>query len=582
MSPNPRLTTDEQRAFLEKLISFVEAEADAQQRSIDELRALSIPERVAKGRAIDGLCESGEIEPKTVRFRCAANDARFRAGDMVCLSRGDPRVEKLATGTLAAVEDIFVDIAITNGRVSPGMDQLVLDEDTLDLTGTYKKAIAKAADLSRGRDRIIPLLMGRLSPSGPSATDLMQIPSLVKEGFTLRQAEAIVYATTTDLCHLIQGPPGTGKTRVIARIVRALVEQNPRARILVTSFTHRAIDNALAEILVHGFDRNRLAKIAQTQPDSDLLWFPAFRNSPWAGGDRGPYLIGATPFALHSRLDGVEFDWVIVDEASQVTLPLAVMAMLGGERWIFAGDHKQMPPVTLTCRPAEAIQASVFGRLQSGGYSTMLETTYRMNDQLTAWPSTAFYGGDLTANERSGKRRLVLPFIPPAFADIFAPEHPSIFLRLQHWGEKTSSPTEIRWLAELICALDAVGFPLSEVGVVVPYRRQARLLRNELTRRGLAAEKRRALVADTVERMQGQGREIVLVSLTTSDPAFANLLGDFLFQEERLNVAITRCKTKLIVLASAAWLQDFPRAIEAKFKFAGFESFLRSCHIVDR
>jgi DNA replication ATP-dependent helicase Dna2 len=395
MSLPPRITADEQRSFLENLIRFVEAEAEAQKRSIDQLRALPVPERTAKGRAIESLCEAGEIEPKTFRFLCPANDARFRTGDMVCISRGDPRIEKLATGTLTSVEDTFVDIAITAGRVAPGADNLVLDEDTIDLTGLYKKAIARAAEQSRGRDRIIPLLMGRLVPSGPSAADLMQVPVLVKEGFTSRQAEAIVYATTTDLCHLIQGPPGTGKTRVIARIVRALIEQNPCVRILVTSFTHRAIDNALSEILVHGFDRNRLAKISQAQPDSDLPWFPAFRSSPWAGCDKGAYLIGATPFALHTRLDGVEFDWVIVDEASQVTLPLAVMAMLGGDRWIFAGDHKQMPPVTLSCNPTEAIQQSVFGRLQSGGFSTMLEKC-RRTAYLTALGSNSWRSFPLT------------------------------------------------------------------------------------------------------------------------------------------------------------------------------------------
>lgn len=582
MSENLSVSAAEQRSFLADLIRFVEEEAEAQRQALEELRRLSIAERVAKGRAIMGLAESGEVGPKTVRLTCPANDARFRAGDMVCLSTGDPRVDRIARGTLAAVEDTYVDLALMNGRVEPGSVGLVLDEDSIDLTGTYKKAIERAATSVRGQQQIIPLLLRQITPTGPSAQELMAIPALVREGFTPRQAEAIVFATSTDLAHLIQGPPGTGKTRVLARIVQRLQEQNPRTRILVTSFTHRAIDNALEEMLQHGCARSRLAKIAQTPPDSALPWYLSFRDTPWAAGDAGGYVIGATPFALQSRLDGVEFDWVIVDEASQVTLPLAVMAMLGGERWIFAGDHKQMPPVTLTRTPEQAIEESVFGRLQAGGFSTMLDTTYRMNDRLTAWPSTAFYRDELKPGAATGRRRLQLPCLPAGFEDVFDPAQPSIFLRLRHWGEKVSSPLEVQWLAAMICALDAVGFPLREVGVVVPYRRQARLLRNELGRRGLSPEKRRDLVADTVERIQGQGREIIMVSLTTSDVAFANLLGEFLFQPERLNVAITRCKTKLIVLGSAAWLEDFPRGIAPDFGFARFESFLRSCRIVDR
>ena len=85
---------------------------------------------------------------------------------------------------------------------------------------------------------------------------------------------------------------------------------------------------------------------------------------------------------------------------------------------------------------------------------------------------------------------------------------------------------------------------------MVPYRAQSRLVRS-LARRIIGDEETlRRLVIDTVERMQGQEREVVLVSFATASPKFAAQVADFLFQPQRLNVAVTRPRTKLILVGS--------------------------------
>ena len=86
-----------------------------------------------------------------------------------------------------------------------------------------------------------------------------------------------------------------------------------------------------------------------------------------------------------------------------------------------------------------------------------------------------------------------------------------------------------------------------DIGIVVPYRAQGRLVRQRLARR-LGPVAARTVVADTVERMQGQERELVILSLTTGDPVFMQAVAGFLFQPQRLNVAITRATVRLIVI----------------------------------
>jgi DNA replication ATP-dependent helicase Dna2 len=63
------------------------------------------------------------------------------------------------------------------------------------------------------------------------------------------------------------------------------------------------------------------------------------------------------------------------------------------------------------------------------------------------------------------------------------------------------------------------------------------------------------IVIDTVERMQGQEREVVIISFATASPAFAAKVADFLFQPQRLNVAVTRPRTKLILIGSHHMLE---------------------------
>ena len=56
----------------------------------------------------------------------------------------------------------------------------------------------------------------------------------------------------------------------------------------------------------------------------------------------------------------VDFDAVVIDEAGQVTLPLAVMAMLLADTYVLVGDHRQLPPVIQSLPRRETHLASVF------------------------------------------------------------------------------------------------------------------------------------------------------------------------------------------------------------------------------
>jgi superfamily I DNA and/or RNA helicase len=80
-----------------------------------------------------------------------------------------------------------------------------------------------------------------------------------------------------------------------------------------------------------------------------------------------------------------------------------------------------------------------------------------------------------------------------------------------------------------------LGLPPEAIGVVSPFRAQVVLLRKLLQQTGVTV--------DTVERFQGGERDIMILSLVRSQG------GGFVFDERRLNVAITRARRKLVFVA---------------------------------
>lgn len=72
--------------------------------------------------------------------------------------------------------------------------------------------------------------------------------SVIEKGLNEKQLEAVTKAVLAKDMAFIQGPPGTGKTTVIAEIIWQEILKNPNCRILLTSQTNLAVDNALERL----------------------------------------------------------------------------------------------------------------------------------------------------------------------------------------------------------------------------------------------------------------------------------------------------------------------------------------------
>jgi len=115
---------------------------------------------------------------------------------------------------------------------------------------------------------------------------------------------------------------------------------------------------------------------------------------------------------------------------------------------------------------------------------------------------------------------------------------------------------EVDLVNQLVGAILDCGLPPDEVAVVTPFRKQARAIRRRLKRsETVSAGLAQQVVVDTVERMQGQERELILISCVANDPGFLRAVADFLFLPVRLNVAVTRARSKVILISSDILLE---------------------------
>ncbi len=540
--------------FLQKLRKFVQDEADTQYRALERQWSHSIRDRVAKGWAIEGL-RIEQMKNGIARLSCATNESRFREGDLVILHQNNPWDPDALHFDLQYDGETDLEVSLIQGNevfLSSQTEGWVMDQDWFDSSPFKLDALNAVADTNLGRNIILPLIQGSLLPNIDYARYERAQKELQNAGLNESQIESVALSYATNLLHLIQGPPGTGKTLMLAHLARLLVADG--RRVFVTALTHRAIHNALNKIASVD-DTIPVCKIGEERYAGDLNVpnFKNFSNSRF-GDNSGGYVIGATPFALQTkRLSGVEFDVVLFDEASQITLPLAIMGMLAGSKYIFIGDENQLQPVT-AISASEITQTSIFNYLSGRGNESMLDVTYRLNDVLTKWPSRTFYQNELKSSEHSAVRRLNLSPVVTRWDAVLDPDSPAVFLDLCQENTTVRSRVEADVVLELILSLLMRDVSPEDIGVVVSYRAQSRLIRSLIRRNLMDSEIANRLVVDTVERMQGQEREVIIVSFATASAKFASQMAEFLFQPQRLNVAVTRPRTKLILVGSSNML----------------------------
>jgi hypothetical protein len=408
----------------------------------------------------------------------------------------------------------------------------------------------------------------------------------------------------------VWGPPGTGKTHFLAAAILGLAEAHASVgksfRVLVTAFTHAAIENLLRktnELKGKPYSFGPTVALGKAKswnseqaPVGGVV--AEDRMAAWLG--RHPQaVIGATVYSCikaGKKSELPAFDLVVVDEASQVrvgeaSVPVSLVGPQG--RLVLAGDDLQLPPIVQGVYPDvepgepllhrsvfEAVRARVSG---NSPVVRMLLENRRMNDVLTSFVAAFLYGPcyipyDATVAGRRLRFQASGP--QPALVDAcLDPAFPLVVVVLEGVQAAGENAVEASIVADLVLALrdglrDAQGRPYADdrsffahgVFIVSPHRAQIRTIRRQLNAR---REWTSPPFVDTVDKMQGQEAEAVVISYGVSDPEYALMEAEFIYSVNRLNVSITRARAKTVVCLPRPLLEGLVGVLQLENAAAG-------------
>ena len=418
---------------------------------------------------------------------------------------------------------------------------------------------------------------------------------------------------------LLFGPPGTGKTYTLSALIAQFLLHEPDQRVLLLSHTNAAVDDALVKVdkaleRLEDYDRSKrsvrigknfsmqaykerehllpsnealtsqLAKLEKEKPEQkDAIKYDAWltkRDNLRKEIDEHTQkllherpLVATTAASAGWRFEQLlvsNFDWVVFDEASQVSLYQVIALLPLGKRYLFCGDDRQLPPVYVAHTNTQAqrwMGKSIFSKADQFPETSkiFLDEQDRMLPEICELVSHQFYEDrlktavphqDQARTQWQKSRQRLHKDYQKAIDIVFVEDHAR--WRQRFMGEVRHGSAEkvveiYQSLADERDTLDA------ETVILAPLHSQLRLIREMARKQGIST-----IPCSTIHK--AQGREYHTVILDVINLSGNNRFLSEVLSKELINVAFSRAKARLIVLANEKDLNSkYIKALQPTF-----------------
>lgn len=406
-----------------------------------------------------------------------------------------------------------------------------------------------------------------------------ELPTFPRKNLNPSQRYAVSMSLASTGFTLIQGPPGCGKTRTIEELLCAILagfakngtsETSPK--ILCCAPSNAAIDEVAVRVMARMQSNHGLLRIGSynyaEKSDSqakdihiDTLIPNYYEKKKYKQGQnlakRSDIIFTTLSSAGLQVLNGIDFDFIVVDESTQSVEPSTLIPLrFKAKAYVLVGDPQQLPATVIS--NVDNYKCSLFERFMKNGVKPcLLDVQYRMHAEIRRFPSATFYEDKLQDGPNIAERAQLPVYFTKdtrlgpylVFDCIHGKEQKSY-----RYSSSVENPEEafivariVHFLTDYFTKADPDFKPSSKIAIVTPYRGQIGCIRQQLKR--LQIPGCWDMYINTVDGFQGQEREIIIFSAVRT-----NMMG-FLEDIRRLNVAITRARNALFIVGNSKRLK---------------------------
>lgn len=590
---DPALHDEEQRArwILGHVLEFHQREAKVEWWDFFRLAEMSEDERYDEPKAIAGMeherriPQYGKTGRKTLpidRYRFPPqevderhDDARtegdVKLGKVVDVNGAEGWVEikKSGAGRNLHPSSIFKFSRVTDQVLRDSLLRLAesVAEHGLEGNGPYRPAREL---LLRRKPRLQSERQGPLRREGESPSEGARRLALELDGGILP----------------IQGPPGSGKTYTGARMILDLVRAGKKVGI--TALSHKVIRNLLDKTVEAAAQEDYpglrcIQKISsEDEPADETVSIEETHDNArvLAALQSGEVAVAGGTAWLWAREDMADsVDVLFIDEAAQLSLATTLAAAQAARNLVLIGDPQQLEQPIQGTHPGETGTTALEHLL--GDAETMpedrglfLEETFRLHPEICSFTSKLYYEGRLQSRRENSNQVFhgPTPFDGPGL----------YWIPVEHDANQSRSEEEANVVEHLVrhwldrgaewTDREGIRRPLTwdDILIVVPYNAQVACLKDCLPNARIG----------TVDKFQGQEAPVVVYAMTTSSPEEAPHGMEFLYSRHRLNVATSRARCAVVLIASPRLLEPECRTPRQMLLVNGLCEFVERAHEV--